>query len=489
MPKKSENLADIEAISKRVLWSLKLTPEKMMAHIREHRMDAFHTIPNPRNGGMLIIGQEGTDRFWGIARRHLADYPAKKRRTSLSAFVEQLRTQFSELFLAEGASIDQDNVDRWIAVAYDATAQQHEAATHYIPCGLLFSNQVKRFSIGPVTFLHESEFFRIHGEELEKLRETIHDRHRKRVDQAIKKGLPAKNAATPAQSAMWSNHLADGLLESFRRYNWFAAVDVAPAHKDVSYDRALFATRGALNIIKVLLGSYHTGRLRTADDNGSVGKTAVLTRDAKGELGISLSNTPMDNTVGDQWLEILTSSKHFSLLAKVLTLCSTFDDPPPLCARLMDALSWFGDAVAEKSPAAKIVKFVTAIERLCGTGKEKNTDGKDRGVTGIVITRASILYSVITERPFTKVKKEITDVYECRSKLVHGSVSPFADEVSARVVKVDRATNLVLLAAIDYYSVLGLENPALDENGLRASFLELEKWNTDGRPCGAPPSR
>lgn len=480
MAKKSENLADLETICKRVLWALKLTPEKLMAHIREHKMDAFHSIPNPKNGGMLIIGQAGTDGFWKIARRYLATHPAKKRRTSLSAFVEQLRSQFSQLFLAEAAAIDQANVDRWIARAYDATAQQHEAATHYIPCGLLFSNTVKRFTVGPVTFLHESEFFRVYGDELARLRGTVRDRHRKRVDDAVKKGFPAKNAATPEQSAQWGDHLADGLLESFKRYNWFAVVDVSEAHKDISHNRALFATRGALNIIKVLLGSYHTSRLRTADDHGPAGKAVALTRDAKGELGISLSNTPMDNTVGEQWLEVLTSAKYFPLLAKMLTFCSSFDDPPPLCARLLDALSWFGDAVAEKSPAAKIVKFVTAIERICGTGKEKTAENKDRGVTGIVITRASILYSVFTETPFSKAKKLITDVYECRSKLVHGSISPFADEIAAQVVKVDRATNFVLLAAVDYYNTLGLENRSLDEIGLRAAFLSLEKWNEEG---------
>lgn len=488
MAKKSPDLLDLEAICERVIWSLRLTPQELMAHIREHRTDALCSIPNPKNGGMIIIGREASDRFWRIAERHLAAHPEKKVRTHLGAFVDKLRSQFSEQFLAGGSVVDPRQCDVWIGAAYAAAAEAHEPATHFIPCGLIFSETLKQFAVGPVAFYHASEFFRLHGEEFDRLPETIRARHRGRVEEAIAKGFPAKNAATPEQSAEWGGHITAGLLESFKRYNWFSVVNVSAAHKEVSYDRALFTTRGALNIIKLLLSSAHTHRLRTADDHGSAGKAATLTRDLKGELGISLSTVPMDNTVGDGWFELLTTGKYFPILGRVLELCSSFVQPPPLCARLMDALSWFGDAVSEQSPAAKIVKFVTAIERICGTGKEKTADNKDRGVTGIIITRASILYSVITEIPFNRAKKAVTEIYECRSNLVHGSVSPFDDEIVPAVVRTDQITNLILIAAVDYYNTLGLENPALDEAGLRSEFLKLEQWNVAHRPNPSPPS-
>lgn len=479
---RSENLLDCEAILARVNWSLRLNAEEMMAHIREHREDAFRTMTDPRSGGMIILGAEGGDRIWRCARRNLDADVAKKARTSLSAFVEHLRTQWAQLFLQETKPVDAENAELWVARAYEATAKEHEPATHYIPCGLIHSKHLPSFTVGPVTFYSKAEFFRLYGDELEKLRETIQERHRRRVEEAIARGVPENNLATPEQSAQWGNHLTDGLLESFQRYNWFAEVKVEAAHKDVSYDRALFASRGALNIVKVLLGSYHTGRLRTADDYGNAGKSATLTRDAEGELGISLSTNPIDNVAGDHWHRLLTNSTYFTLLSRVLTLCSTFDDPPPLCARLMDAIAWFGDAIAEKAPAAKIVKFVNAIERICGTGKELTAEGKERGVTGIVLTRSSIVYSVISGKSMTAAKKEIEDIYECRSKLVHGSLSPFSDEVAAQVDKTDRVTNALLFGAINYFDGLGLENRTLDENGLRAEFLKLEKWQKDGRP-------
>lgn len=479
---KTENVLDCEAILKRVNWSLRLNAEQMMAHIREHREDAFRMMTDPRNNGMIILGEEGVDRLWRCARRNLDADLAKKARTSLSAFVEHLRNRWAQLFLKYGKPVNAENAELWISSAYESTALEHEPATHYIPCSLIYTENLPSFAIGPVTFYSQAEFFRLHGEELDKLRETIRIRHRARVEEAIASGFPEKNAATPEQSAEWGNHLTNGLLESFKGYNWFAVVEVEAAHKEVSYDRALYTVRGALNIIKVLIGSHHTDRLRTAEDHGSAGKAATLTRDAKGELGISLSTKPMDNIAGDQWHDLLTKNLHFPILTKVLALCSTFDDPPPLCSRLLDAIAWFGDAVAERAPAAKIVKFVNAIERICGTGKEMTAQGADRGVTSMVLTRSSIIYSVITGKSMTVAKRVIGEIYECRSKLVHGSLSPFSDEVAAQVYKTDRVTNLVLFGAINYFDTLGLENRTLEENGLRAALLNLEKWQKDGRP-------
>lgn len=484
----NENLTDVEFIGERVLWFLKLTPEEFMAHIRANPRDGFHSIPNPNSGGMIIIGREAGQRFWKIAERHLASHPDRKTRTNLSSFVEQLRDTFSQLFLQEGREINQSTVDRWISIAYRATARAHETATHYIPCALVFSDSLKQVVVGPVTFYHETEFFRLHGGEIEKLRETIRDDHRKNVEAAIVKGFPQKDAATPEQSALLGDRLTDGLLEVFKRYQWFAVVNIPAADKEVSYDRALFATRGALNIIKLLLGSDYTHRLRTVGDYGHAGNAATLTRDTAGELHISLSSTPTDHVVGDEWLKKLdTAGRFFTLPCRVLTLCSGFHPAPPLCARYLDALTWFGDAVAERSPAAKIVKFVTAIERLCGTGNEKDDTGKERGVTDIVTSRAAIFYSVVTGIPFDRACKEVTKIYDCRSDVVHGSVSPYDDKVAAEVARTDEIARMVLLGAIDYYKSISLEDPANTEKGLRAHFQKLEEWNADGRlPAPSP---
>lgn len=449
-------------------------------------MDAFHTIPNPKNGSFLIVGAEVTERFQAIAIRHLASNPDKKVRTNLESFVQQLGVKFSEFFLQseQPRSMDQANMNRWIGSALRATMKEHESATHYIPCALLFSRTVKKFEVGPVSFYHTDEFFRLHGDEIEKTREAKKIRHRQQVEEAIKKGFPAENAATADQSTQLGNRLTDGLLDFYKRFNWFAAVQIAASDKKVSYDQALFTTRGALNIVKLLLGAGYTDRLRTADDPGNAGEAATLKRDSDGELFISLSSTPVDNIVGDDWLEFLThgSGRFFDLSTRVLTICSEFEEPPPLCARFIDALHWFGEAVTEKSQAARIVKFVTAIERICGTGMEETAKGDFRGVTDIVTTRAAILYSVLEQVPFEKARNNVSEIYNCRSNLVHGSVSPFDESIVEKARHTYEFTRSILFAALDYYATLGFEDHSMNKNHLKAAFNRLETWNASGRP-------
>lgn len=481
---KSADFQDFEAILERVIVALKRTPDEWREHINKHRLDAFHTIPDPRNGYTLMVGAEVTERFRAIARRHLNSQPNKKARTDLESFVKNLAAKFSEFFLQPEQSrpLDEANVARWIASAYKATVKEHEEGTHYIPCALIFSQTVKQFVVGPVTFYHTSEFFRLFGEEIEGLRLDIAARHRQNVEGWIAKGYPSENAATPEQSLQFGNHLTDGLLKFYKQFNWFAVVKVPASDAEVSYSRALFATRGALNIIKLLLGAGYTDRLRTADDPGSFGSAATLFRDSSGKLNVSLSSKPIDNTVGDNWLEYI-SGPYFDLAARSLALCSAFEAAPPLCARFMDSLHWFGEAVTERARAARIVKFVTAIERICGTGIEKDpASGNERGVTDIVTTRAAILHSVFAQIPFEESRKKITQIYDCRSNLVHGSVSPFDEKVAAQVRDTYEVTRTILFAALNYYDRLGLETPTFNEKGLKAAFQRLEQWNAAGRP-------
>jgi hypothetical protein len=478
----SENFQDLEFILHGVLKALKRTHEEWKDHINKKRLDVFHTIPDPRNGSTLMVGAEVTERFRAIARRHLKSQPDKKARSNLESFVNQLARKFSEFFLQpeQTRPVDEANMNRWIASAYRATAKEHDAATHYIPCALIFSKTVKQFAVGPITFYHGSEFFRLFSAEIEGLRDKIRVRHRNSVAKAIAKGYPAKSLATPEQSAEWGDQLTEGLLEFYKNFNWFAVVNVPASDQEVSYDRALFATRGALNIIKLLLGAGYTDRLRTAEDPGNSGPAATLIRDSKGELNISLSATPLDNMAGDNWLEHL-NGPYFDLAARCLGRCSAFEDAPPLCVRFMDALHWFGEAVTENSRGARIVKFVTAIERLCGTGIEKDDAGNVRGVTDIVTTRAAILYSVFEGVQFDDAKEKIAKIYDCRSDLVHGSVSPFDEKVAARVRDTYEVTRIILVAALNYYDRIGFENAALNENGLKAELQHLEKWNALGQ--------
>jgi hypothetical protein len=103
----------------------------------------------------------------------------------------------------------------------------------------------------------------------------------------------------------------------------------------------------------------------------------------------------------------------------------------PLCAgrirdeldqRLVDALNWFGQATRETNRGAAVVKYAAALERLTITGHIE-------GVERAVIRRTLILNQTRTDKSEEQIEREIGRFYQCRSDLMHGSLSPFDPSV------------------------------------------------------------
>lgn len=475
MNKKEQNFEDLRFICERVVWYLKQKPEDLLEYFKYHRMDALYSIPDKKRG-MIICGRDASEKFYNIAKRHLSSQKEERNKTNLDEYVKKLKEEFSRRFLQKGEELTEKNMDRMISAAYKRISREFEPLIHYIPCAIFFSRTIKSFEIGPVSFLHKSKFDSTYGDEIDQLRILLKDQHQEHCASAILDGFPANRIATDEQSEQLANHLVDGLLSSFESYEWIAVLKISKCNKKVSYNRAISATKMALNILKLLLGSEFTYRIRTGKDHGELLKAAKLTRNENQKLEISLASTPGGNVVGDEWLKILNTNTayHFGLATKVLELSIGFSDPPPLCTRFIDALSWYGDAVSEQSHAAKIIKFVSSIERITGTGIEKDDAGKERGVTEIVTNRSSILYSIATDEPLADSFMKVSNIYECRSNLVHGSLSPFDESCVSYAHKASEISRMVLLAGLDFFSSLGIELGAMNQKQLKKKYKELE---------------
>ncbi len=471
MNNKQQNLEDIRFIYEKVTWYLNQKPEDLILHFQNHDMDIFNDIKN-QQGKIFICGHKSIEKFYNIAKRKLASEPDKNNKTNLNEFVEKLKTEFLTKFIENTEDITQQNIDRMISAAYKSTSREFEQLTHYIPCTIFFSTSIESFAIGSIEFFHKRKFELLYGDEINKLRAEIKEEHRKICESAISNGFPADNIATEEQSQHLADELVDGLKSWFGNYDSVAVVTIPKCNKKVSYDKAVWAIRTALNILKLLFGSYYTDEIRTGNDGGVFLESARLTRKENGKFDISLLGASNGNVAGDKWLDCLKSDNwayYFILASNTLDLSLSFDNSYPLCSRFIDALSWYGDAVSEQSYAAKIVKYVTAIERLVGTGEEKG-----RGVTEIVTTRASIIYSIATEESFDISKEKVSKIYTCRSDLVHGSKSPFDDSCIDFAYKAEEISRMVLLIGLDYFSLWGIDSMDITQRNLREKYNELE---------------
>lgn len=474
------NLDDVTFIVERVIWYLKQKPEELMAYFRANPHDALHSLDHPQRG-MILCGRDAARRFSDIANRFLATKPDKKAVTDFDTFVGNLRSEFSRRFLQVGEEVTTQNIDRMISSAYKRSQRNRETLRHFIPCAIFLSRGFHEFDVGPVKFLKRTLFDSRFGREVEALRDTIAKRHQDRCADAVAKGFPADRAATPETSRKLADHLVNGVRSFFSQYEWIAVVTVGECDQKVSYDRAIWLTKSALNIIKLVIGRSHTHRLRTADDLGHAQASAKLSHDSKGEYHIQVSDTPNDNVSGDECLKLITEGSllGYDLAVRALNSASGFAVAPHLCERFLDALWWYGDAVSERAAAARVVKFVTAIEHMTGTGPEKDTDGDERGVTEIVTTRAGILYSPVAEKPLGESIKEVSQIYDCRSNLVHGSVSPFDDDVIAQSHQAEAIARRVLIGGLHYFNEIGLDDASMTQARLRERFLQLEhNWTS-----------
>lgn len=91
----------------------------------------------------------------------------------------------------------------------------------------------------------------------------------------------------------------------------------------------------------------------------------------------------------------------------------------------LDSAAWFGDAVREEFPGAQIITAVTVLERLVLTSEHEEIKKtvSQRG--------AAIRYDPSDTKTFEELEGELAEAYVMRSRLAHGSLSPFDPEVAA----------------------------------------------------------
>jgi hypothetical protein len=121
-------------------------------------------------------------------------------------------------------------------------------------------------------------------------------------------------------------------------------------------------------------------------------------------------------------------------------------DPELLGARFLDSAAWYGDAARDRTPAATIVKYLTAMERLLWAGDDMN------GVTQRIAQRAAALCFSTETWNFGELEAEVRKAYKIRSELVHGRLSPADPEVLRSARLCERVAHDLLRTWLDRFA-------------------------------------
>ncbi len=371
MNKTEQNLADVNFIIEKINFFQSLT--KTPGELKKHDSDASFFLNLPSRRGISIYGKEAHNRFHRMAERYLSTQKDKNDKVKGSDFTKELFSEFSTRFLEKQNIVNEKNVSLMLAKAYKTIERSFDSITHVIPCSVVRHENPSSFTMGPVQFFRTEKYIENNNSNFSLERERISQSHKERCKLAIKEGYPASKVATPRQSDEYANYLVDNSLSYLKNYDWVAEVTVNNCHHEVSKMRAKMAVEGALNILKLIIGEFHSDKMRLGNSATPPIKTASVIKNSKGHFNFSLRQDSDSNFVCDDWFEKITENYKHELNSLNMGL-QTITEPDKsnfLSQRIFDSLKWYGEAVSELSPSTKLLKYIASIERIVGTEEKK----------------------------------------------------------------------------------------------------------------------
>jgi hypothetical protein len=238
----------------------------------------------------------------------------------------------------------------------------------------------------------------------------------------------------------------------------------------LSRERAERTIEAALDVLKLYFARLHGEGLRQGHSLGPPAKTANLTAEMDGKFNFSYGWSTQDVPTGKDWMNVL-NSPHDSYLraaASALYSCVVPQNSSHLVERFLDAMAWYGQAVSEPLTSVRIVKYVAALERLTITKKLEDK------LTATVIRRTALLSCDRTAEDYQKAEKDAERVYDCRSGLMHGSLSPFGRELHFVAPIAERITRIALFNCLRIFTDLASAIEGATGKHLEAEYVKME---------------
>jgi hypothetical protein len=458
------DIEDVNFILGEVRRIAAMSPAEERKHIEDNpnASDFLYSLRDEKTRAEYIYGREASRRLSKLADRHLDRQPELRDNIDPRRFKEQLASFLVARFLTAGREVDKSEVQSFLSAALKRVKAEQKSLIHYIPCvvfdvssdneHLTFKEEeakYRQFWIGPVLFCRTSDFLRKH-------KRTIKD------DLSNDCGADAEHVSFMMKS----------LVKFFKGYRWVGVVTIPQCNEKISRLRAETAVQGALDILKLAFGPGQTARIRLAESLTPPRDIAQVRRASAGPFCLTVSRTWADGIgISEGAFYQIAESKDFFLEAAGSALNACIDPRKEihLSRRFLDALTWYGQAVTERMPSAKIVKYVAAWERLAITQKE------EIGLTEKVTRRITILSYVKEKGDLSTTLKEVKTIYDWRSRLMHGSCSPFDKQLMAVSSLAGNLTTTALNRSLDVFVPLAHRIKNAKECDLEAEYERLER--------------
>jgi hypothetical protein len=473
MTKEQENLNDVKFIYEAVEAFHGRPHDEIRAHFQDNHNDVFTTL-TLRSGGTFFCGKAAYARFDAIAKRKLKRGSDAERDFAFRDYVEAIRTAFAETFIEQAKPIDQRSVSKFLSLADRLAAERLVERTYHLSCELFKEETPDTFKCGPVNFTTTKRFLSERQSEIDSYVQESHD--------AFAKGLRKRSPTlSPADVERDAERFASTHSERIRAYysgnDWVASVSIASSHPSISRERAERVIDAAMDVLR-LFAVYAPERIRRSSIVPQ-SETYELITERHGSVTARMYVSGRNAVAGDGWYDALQAraANIWRRLEEAITPICDGNIRDELDQRLVDALNWFGQAVRETNRAAAVVKYAAALERLTVTGHVEN-------VERVVTRRTLILNQSRLDKSEEQIQREIGQFYQCRSDLMHGSLSPFHPSVEPILRFARELTRWSILEAARLFHLLR-QNGHPTRKALATAYQGGKKWDDGSLLSGA----
>ncbi|QEO80226.1 HEPN domain-containing protein [Pseudomonas brassicacearum] len=410
---------NLKKIEKQILRFLKMKPEELGAHFRSNRFSSLCSLEfSPQKE--LFYGLEGRLCFLELAQVLLKYAPDLEGKTNIDNVVRALKSAYLEQFVRAGKELEQDLVKGMLDLALSDIKSKFKKYVHYLPCILFVSPSPDSFSLGPVKFIKMPLF--------------------------LVSNVPHEWVAFGDGAKPWEQ----STVEYYKGFPWVASVEVEPCDFDSSFKVAVYACDTALNAIRVCFGSENTEWVRLSTGTSDDLRTARIWSFEGGQLQCSERfriKSPSGPPNWYEWLNEGDGGRIKLFLGHVIEYACALVEHSELSSRLIDSVNWFGDACKEPSPAASVVKFVTAIERLYFASNEA-------GVKSRFVSRVSKILSDFELSAVSVAQQNASRIYDVRSTMVHGGSTQRISEAILPTSEAEDIARGCIMCAEQLYAVI-----------------------------------
>lgn len=366
------------------------------------------------------------------------------RRTDPNTLRKELTQRLVQMFVTDGDKLTVKSAAALLRDTHLAIGAKFETQIHVLPCHLSTKGDNEDLRLGPVKFVGRASARRI-------LAPGVLN-YRRRDFEEYKRDRVVIGQA-------W---------KFYSGYRWFAAVTVTHSDSRRSEELARRAAISALDCLQLLLGARHSHRMAILGPANHYERSFSLGI-AHEQLRYSVTTSYLGEiSLPDGWVKMVCEDFPIGIerIGVILESVAQADLDRPLSRRFLDAAQWFGEAVRDPSPSTRLIKFVLALERLVLTGEAF-------GLTEIVSSRVAALCVNLDNRDPQQLKSEFKAVYDVRSRLAHGGISPNDPRVPAMLGLAADFAQDAMLRCLHVWTAEEFELAHLSRTKAKAWFEEL----------------